>query len=112
MSLLVLIILFCVGILQDALSARYLRYVQDNHIKSAVFLSVVITLLGCSVWMELLNQFLQKHYGAIIAYSLGGGIGTWLGLLKKKEEIEVLEKEETELVCENCSASSLELMEV
>jgi|GEM_PF-3282335 len=110
MSLLLLIVLFCTGVLQDVLSTKYLKVVQNNHIKSSVILSIVITLIGCGVWMELLNQFLQQDYSAIIAYSLGGGLGTYLAMLRRKEVH--IKKEETEPVCDNCSASSLELVEI
>lgn len=110
MSLLLLVVLFCTGVLQDALSTKYMKVVQNNHIKASVILSIVITLIGCGVWMELLNQFLQQHYTAIVAYSLGGGFGTYLAMLRKKEHVET-KTEEAESVC-NCSASSIELIEV
>ena len=81
--LLVLIALFILGIIQDALSAFYLRLVSERRIILASLISAVITLVGCLVLAGLIESLMAGGFHNIAAYAIGGGIGTYAGLYKK-----------------------------
>lgn len=78
-----LLLLFVVGIIQDALCAFYLVLVRDNRYIVASFLSIIITILSYGVWAVFINQTLETSMSGLAVYSVGGGIGTYLGLRKK-----------------------------
>lgn len=82
-SLLVFAALFILGIFQDALSAFYLRLVSERRIILASIISVIITLVGYLVLAALIESLVAGGLHNIVAYALGGGIGTYVGLYKK-----------------------------
>jgi uncharacterized protein YebE (UPF0316 family) len=82
-SLLVLIFLFLVGALEDWLCALYLRKVGDDKVSAAVAISIIHTIVRCSVLATLTDELLSGGKIQLIAYALGGGLGTFCGLRKK-----------------------------
>lgn len=82
-NLLVILILFLLGIFQDALSAFYLRLVSERRILLASFISVLITFVGYIVLISLVEQMIVGGLANLAAYALGGGVGTYIGLFKK-----------------------------
>lgn len=82
-ALLVFVALFAIGLFQDALSAFYLRLVSERRIVAASFISVLITLIGYSVLVTLIDQMIVGGIANVAAYSIGGGVGTYIGLFKK-----------------------------
>jgi uncharacterized protein YebE (UPF0316 family) len=76
-----LIALFVTGIVFDAMTAVYFRAMADNHRAKATILSIVITLVSfivCArIWENISNA---QGMSSILAYSFGGGAGTWLGM--------------------------------
>lgn len=91
MSLLVLnlLALFLIGFLQDALSAYYLRLVQEERPGIATVISFVHSILGWGVWCWFMYQF--QHPDALsgvqaVINSAGGAFGTYLGLRRPGEK--------------------------
>jgi uncharacterized protein YebE (UPF0316 family) len=80
---LVFIALFAIGLFQDALSAFYLRLVSERRIVAASFISVLITFIGYSVLVTLIEQMIVGGLLNVAAYAVGGGVGTYIGLFKK-----------------------------
>lgn len=76
-----LIALFIVGIVYDAMAATYFRAIADRAQIKATVLSIVLTivsLLVCAkIWENITNA---QGFSSILAYSFGGGAGTWLGM--------------------------------
>lgn len=76
-----LIVLFVTGIVFDAMTAVYFRAMADNERAKATVLSIVITLVSfviCArIWENISNA---QGWSSIVAYSFGGGAGTWIGM--------------------------------
>jgi uncharacterized protein YebE (UPF0316 family) len=82
-ALLVVTALFAVGLLQDALAALYIRLAANNNIFWASVISVLITLISCSAWVIMADTLISGGIHNLIAYAIGGGVGTYIGLGKK-----------------------------
>lgn len=76
-----LIALFVIGIIYDAMTAVYFRAIADHARFKATVLSVVLTVVSflvcAKIWENITNA---QGLSSILAYSFGGGAGTWLGM--------------------------------
>lgn len=84
--MLALLLLFAVGILHDILYAKFLLLVIEKRILLASLMSAVITLLSYGVFAAVLDQLMTGGYSKIVAYSVGAGVGTGLGMWRKKDD--------------------------
>lgn len=73
---------FLAGLLMDALITADYRAVSAGRIRSAVALSFVITAAGMLVYEAYLNS---RSIWAILAYSAGSAVGTYLILTFSRE---------------------------
>jgi len=79
-----IIIYFFVGLLQDFLIALYYRLVTKNAGLSAGALSTLITIINLAVIYTILVKFSSEtSILAILAYALGNGVGTYIGVKSK-----------------------------
>lgn len=80
-----IVALFVIGFLQDILGAYYLRLVNENRIIFATFISFIHSILAWGVWVWFMYLFQNSEamtgFQAVV-YSIGGAIGTFLGLRK------------------------------
>lgn len=75
MSLLVLAVIFSATLLADALAVLYQRLViKEQHFK-ATLISTLLAGIGILIWKYCLSD--HDSTPAIIAYLLGGSIGTY-----------------------------------
>lgn len=90
MSLLVsLVALFFIGFVQDALSAYYLKLVQDKKLFFASFVSFLHSVVGWAVWGWFMFQFQNPDALSgvqAVINSIGGACGTYLGLKRPTEK--------------------------
>lgn len=82
-ALLVFMALFAMGLFQDALSAFYLRLVSEKRIVAASIVSVLITFIGYTVLVAIIESLVAGGVANIAAYAFGGGCGTYIGLYRK-----------------------------
>lgn len=79
------IALFIIGFLQDILGAYYLRLVTEQRLVVATLISFIHSILAWAVWIWFMYQFQNSEtltgFQAVV-YSVGGAIGTFLGLRK------------------------------
>lgn len=73
-----LLVLFVLGIVHDALWALYFRLAAEGHSISSAIASMVITVMSFTIFANLVTEVMQGDYSQLIAYTLGGGIGTFL----------------------------------
>lgn len=82
-----LLLLFVIGFVQDILGAFYLRLVTEQKLILATSISFLHSLVGWLIWgwfmYQLQNPEAMTGFQAVV-YSLGGAIGTFLGLKKPK----------------------------
>ena len=72
---------FMVGILQDLLWTLNVRYVASNRPKLAALYSFLTSLVSLTVFYNILTRLdEERSIAAIIVYSLGIGVGTFMGM--------------------------------
>jgi uncharacterized protein YebE (UPF0316 family) len=69
---------FGLGVLTDFLVAKYYLALSGRHVLAAVILSILVTVIPLIVAERGINA---KRVSVFIAYALGCGLGTALGLL-------------------------------
>jgi len=79
---LMILAFFVVGAIMDLIITRYTSAIAQRKKIEASILSVVVTGLNFTV-MVLVMQNLENSIPSIVSYTLGGGIGTYAGLIKK-----------------------------
>jgi len=76
-----IIIYFLVGLMQDFVIALYTRLVNEGAALSSAVLSTLITVINLAVIYSILIRFdSERSIFAIIAYALGNGVGTFIGV--------------------------------
>lgn len=76
-----LILYFLAGILQDFLVTLNWRYVSHNKPVPAVIFSFLATIVSFTVLYDIVTKLdSSRSITAIIIYSLGVGVGTFLGM--------------------------------
>lgn len=79
--LLDLLIYFVVGIIQDFLLTLNWRYVAKERPFPAVIFSFLTTIVSMVVFYNILTQLdSERSIMAMIVYSLGIGVGTYVGM--------------------------------
>jgi len=79
-----LIIYFLAGVLQDFLLTLNWRFIAKEKAISAAIFSFAVTVVTMLVLYNILTQLdRQRSITAIIAYALGIGLGTILGIKTK-----------------------------
>ena len=85
--LLICVVLFIVGALQDWSSAIWLRCVNAKRRGWATFISIAHTFVSYLIWFKLSEQYLTSgDLIPLIVYSMAGGLGTFVGLGHKIPE--------------------------
>jgi len=88
MSLLLVIniaVLFIIGFLQDILGAYYLRLVTEQRYVFATFIRFIHSIVAWGIWVFFMYQFQNSETMTgiqAVIYSVGGALGTFLGLRK------------------------------
>jgi uncharacterized protein YebE (UPF0316 family) len=72
-----LLVLFLLGIFHDALWALYFRLTAEGYGIASAIASMVITVMSFTIFANLVTDVMQGSYSHLIAYTLGGGIGTY-----------------------------------
>jgi len=80
--LLACLILFVVGGLQDLGSAWYLTAASAKNYRLAAVISAVHTFASYAIYAIIAEKLLSGEIIPLLAYSLGGGLGTFVGLKK------------------------------
>lgn len=83
-----LLLLCGCGIAHDALYALFIRFLNDKRVLLASFVSFLITLMSYGVFAAVLDQLMTGSYSKIVAYSVGAGLGTAIGMLTRREKKE------------------------
>jgi len=73
-----LAIVFILGLMHDILCAFYLRAVAAKRPGLAAMISGILTTFGYYVWVVTQEQ---NSMAGVVAYALGGALGTYLGLV-------------------------------
>jgi uncharacterized protein YebE (UPF0316 family) len=73
-----LIAVFGLGVLTDFLVAKYYLALTSRHVLAAVILSILVTVIPLIVAERGINA---KRVSVFVAYALGCGAGTALGLM-------------------------------
>jgi uncharacterized protein YebE (UPF0316 family) len=73
-----LLVLFILGIIHDAVWALYFRLAAEGYSIGSAITSMVITIMSFTIFANLVGDVMAGSYGNLIAYTLGGGIGTFI----------------------------------
>lgn len=84
MSLL-LCLLFIAGIVIDALQAAFLRFATTKQYFRAAVVSFLMTIVGYGVFYKILESLNHGDPHNLVAYALGGAIGSFLGLKYRQQ---------------------------
>lgn len=82
--LLICAILFVLGAVQDWGSTAYINAVNDKKAWKAAFISIVFTLGVTYTGAATFTAFMNGQMAEILAYSFGGGLGSFCAVKFKK----------------------------
>ena len=79
-----LLALFVAGVVLDALQAAFLRFATTKQYGYASLVSFFMTIVGYGVFYSILESLNQGHVHNLLAYALGGSVGTFFALKLKQ----------------------------
>src|SRR6516162_7635601 len=79
-----LLAIFFAAAAQNALCAKYLRIASPTRRFSATGLSMIIAFVGLFTWKYIFKDDAFDGVCSIIAYVLGDGLGTFIGLIPER----------------------------